>query len=328
MQPAADPLVIGVAFVPGGRDSAVNVRSRTRDASATYYRCIVVALWSARRHHPDADLRLFTTEDVPPEYGDQLAALEVSTVCVPFSYRPNPPLAPSFEASLYTLDVIEHIAEALPDRQVVLIDPDCLVVGPLSPAASAVGRNAVGVLDLEQPEDYVANGLSRADAELIHARIGGVRQSAAVSPHFGGEFYLFGAGSARILVDHVRAAYAYACVDAVSHPGFLRPRMSTEEHILNYALRFVDKVSMLDHVARIWTAPRLRLVPPHWSSLSVWHLPAEKDRGFARCHQLVSDSPAVRLSTAELATMMGVSRRGIGRLAYDWVGKAARAVSR
>lgn len=318
-------IVIGIAFVPGDRNSAVNLRPRAVDPHQAYYQCIVVAFHTARSHNPDAELHLYTTHEPPQTYSDELAALGVSTIDVPFSYKADPPLAPLFQSSLYTLDVIEFIDRTLSDRSVILIDPDCVVTANLATPVAAVGGQKVGVLDLNLPMDEPSNGLSRRAASRLHAALMESTEAPAIWPHFGGEMYLFGPGSTHNLVSPMREAFDEARASLRSSPECAR--MSTEEHILNYALRFVELVQLNDYVGRIWTAPTYRHVPPNWRSLFVWHLPAEKDRGFKRLYSVLAGSPGVHLTTRTLARTMGVSRRTPWRFAYDSAARVARSIT-
>ncbi|WP_370248086.1 hypothetical protein [Nocardioides sp.] len=323
----ADPTapVVAIAFTPASRSDALNLRGRSADTASSYYRSIAVAFTTHQRFS-SARLQLVTTVEPPSPWREVFADLGVEIVLVPFAHSPQPRFAPAWNASLYTLDALDHYRSS-PARAVLLLDPDALAVGDLG-GLLAEAEQEVLVYRLPLIPDRTSNGLSPRQAGLIHAELDPRFQGPVAQ--VGGEFLGFAPASLQEWWPRVELAYA----DSVARTAAGRlPRMSTEEHLLTFALRDVATRDCADRVQRIWTAPRYRSHDHVSDDVVVWHLPAEKDRGIARIARWILpgtgrhaggsglDDAALR---CRLARELGVGPRAPGRWAYDTFARAVR----
>lgn len=314
--------VLAVCFTPAPARESPNIRVPTDSiAHWLYYRSMSVTFASARRLHPTLRMRLVTDVSPPAQISELLSALNVDIIHVPFSSKPPPGFAPTFGASLYTLDAIRMLAEE--GLSALLVDPDVVVFRRLDDLLSIANSNRIGVYPTGFSPDEVSQGISARDASVIHQELN--PSLVEVPTHFGGEIYCFGPDSDIIGV-------LSRCEEMLSH-SISRWRsgqkaLTTEEHILNYALRH-SPVTLLDnHIRRIWTAPRHRNVRPDDVTLSMWHLPAEKHRGISKVFEAISDQRSWfwemddRDFGRRIGRIFGVPRRTSRRMAYD-IGAAA-----
>ncbi|WES62857.1 hypothetical protein P0L94_10340 [Microbacter sp. GSS18] len=212
---------------------------------------------------------LATDHEVGQSRLSQLAGIGVQHRLIAFDHAPPAGFAPTFLGSLFLLDVVS-VMEA---STLIIIDPDVVCVGPLAPLLEAVPDDSVGVLPIEYAPDKPVNGLSALDAAVIHAQLGEERSTPC---HFGGEAYVI----PQRVVAEVRHGVSVAWADSLSRHERRELHFRTEEHVMNFALRRVKVTDVSPYVRRIWTAHGHRSVRGDERGLSLWHLPAEKERGF------------------------------------------------
>lgn len=268
---------VSIPFVRTEASQNPNLRIKAgSDPAEPYMRAMTVAFASVRRWNPDVHLELIS--NVPPETGHmkQLQKIGVEFKAVPFAHKPPAGFTKRFSASLYMLDAIA----ALTAGTTVLIDPDVLCVDRLD--AMLPPPHHAAALNMRFPVNEDINGLTRAQAGVIHAELG----EPAVSPeHFGGEAYVIPDSQARLLAERNEAAWNLA----LRRRAAGLPTFTTEEHILSYSLRGVPTQDLNGNVRRIWTTHRYRRVNGQEGHLILWHLPAEKDRGFRNLYPVAVD---------------------------------------
>jgi hypothetical protein len=283
------------------------------DPAAAYFRAMVVAFASVRRLHPDIRLKLVSNAVPPPDFTEDFADLSVEVSIVPFDHRPPRGFTQRFEASLYILDALAHSDTDI----AIFIDPDVLCVSPLDEMLANLGRSP-GALCMDYTPGHDINGLSRQQAGELHALLG--EPLGPPPTHFGGELYVFP-------MEHVprvlaRCEEAWALALSRHRKGL--SKFTTEEHILSYALRGAAIHELNAHAARVWTARSYRNVNGSEKRLALWHLPAEKDRGFATLYAAYGAGRwPVRPDEFKdwAAREMGVYSRTPNRIAIDTLGQ-------
>lgn len=317
--------VAAIAFTPAPPDQSPNVRDASVDeAVATYHEAMVVAFASYHRWSPDATLRLVTDVEPPGRYAELYASVGVKVLLVPFVHRPPSGFSARFTASLYSIDAMEALCATYPAEPIALLDPDCLAVRSLGTLFARASQR-VCAYPMSVPPDRVVNGLSASDAAVLHRELDVTLDGLPTT--YGGECYAFTASLMGPVLERVEDAFGHTLGRAHSEPRFV-----TEEHLLNYALRRSGPDEVDDLLKRIWTAPRLRTVDGNELSLTLWHLPAEKDRGFRGMVDLVADrgswfwmAPDDEFR-ARLGRRTGVTRRPPSRWLYDTTGRIMRMV--
>lgn len=316
--------VLGIAFAKAPASQSPNIRRRSHgDAAGLYYAAMCVAFATVARWNSDTARVLVTDSPVPQEFAVRFETLGVEVMQVEFAHRPPAGFHGHFNASLYTLDAMAELASRFPKDDLCLMDPDVVAVRPLDPLWSHADF-AVGALPIDVPPGEVMNGLSALQAEELHRQLD---PSLAGPPeHFGGEVYVFRAETIAPVLERAEDAFQLA----LQRHGQGQPKFTTEEHLLNYALRRSNVSRLDDRVRRIWTAPRLREIGPDPERLVLWHLPAEKDRGFPPLTAAVEDRSSwfweadPEQFRSRLGSSFGIPRRRLVRWAYDEAGAVAR----
>jgi hypothetical protein len=285
------------------------------DPIRAYYRSMVVAFASVRRFNPDAILWLITNEFVSSPYREQLQQLGVHFKIEEFQHLPSVDFTKRFAASLYLIDSLN----ALTQKTTILIDPDVLCIRPLDDMISQTS-GAAGVLPINYAADHDVNGLSRRQAGELHGVLGEPQEAPI---HYGGEVYILPLD----LLPTIRIRCERAWNLAIQRNREGETKFHTEEHILSFALRGVQTVSLEQFVRRIWTAHRLRQVSGRENELTLWHLPAEKDRGFARLYSSSIDPESWFWTSRNTdfvkicGQAMGLHNRSLKRFALDFAGQ-------
>lgn len=245
-----------------------NLRAREGcDPAEPYFRSMVVAFASLRRWHPGADLQFISNAEPPKTYAEHFGRLGVEFKCVAFNHEPPAGFARHFTGSLYLLDALASLTA---ERSVV-IDPDVLCIGALNGMLDT--GQSVGVLNLGLAADENINGITRQQAGELHGELG---EPADSPDHYGGEVYVIPKEHLGTILERCERAWDFTMERHTSG----RMKFQTEEHILSYAVRGVPIHHLNEHANRIWTTHRHRRVNGRESQLSLWHLPAEKGRGF------------------------------------------------
>lgn len=324
-------VVAAVCFTPAPQEQNPNLRVRGRhSALETYYKGIVVTLASLARHNPNFSLLCITDSPPPPAYSLALASVGAKVELLEFTHRPPPGFYPTFNASIYTVDALTYLARSNPDSMVMLLDPDVLCTGPVVGLYQYIQEGQLGALDIRLPIDEASQGLSALQAQELH-RLLDPRLS-GLPVHYGGECY---AGRGRDwlpVLSRAESAWAFSLDRFQSYAD--APRLVTEEHLFNFALRDSDVRDLSPYIRRIWTAPTFRNVRADDYRLPLWHLPSEKDRGIIALYEAALDRRGWFWTEPEeclrnrLRKRMGLGRRRAGRFAYDTTARVARMVQR
>lgn len=284
---------------------------------------MTVTFASLRRWNPSLILQLITNDDPPPSHARELDALDVEVRRAPFNHRPPLGFAEVFAASLYMLDALD----VKQDSEITMfLDPDVLCTRSLQAMLDRL-EGFTGALPLEYAVDRNINGLTRREAGVLHGLLG---EAEAPPIHYGGECYVVPAAVSHVLRTRSEDAWRVA----LNRFAEGNSRFTTEEHILSYALRGVPVASLEPDVRRVWTAARHRNVNGKEQDLSLWHLPAEKDRGFRELYPVVTDRgswfwTAQRPEYVRRASQaLGMAHRTPWRFTRDLVGGSVEAFRR
>ena len=252
-----------------------------------YYRCMVVCYGTLCRLYPKAQLTLFTNRELPEPFNGQLKSLAVNTVICASRYVDDNAIKNIFPGCLYTLDVIEHLANQQCDfSKLILLDSDCVVRSRLDDMLDRLEREEEAIYvyetDYRKSVSLVANGQSRASLTLALSYFSGQMIACPITL-YGGEFYAFNASLLPKLAMHIDAFWAWMKTEGIKIFG----DTWTEEHVMSAVLaQYGGNVhSASGMVKRIWTAAVHSTVDGSESGLPVWHLPSEKKKGFVKLYQ-------------------------------------------
>ena len=254
-----------------------NVLDKTQiQQTEIYMQNIVVCFASLRKFNPSMKLQLITNEKVPID--KILRELKVEITYVPFTFDPPEIYGKRFRGCFYIFDAFLAMTEST-----LFIDPDILCMHSVDSQYfnSLEAAGELGAMDLHFPPDKEVNGLSHSEAINIFSSISGKKLQENF--HVGGEAFYLPISLKEKFQNEVINYWKYAKLN--SQVSFL----PTEEHILSVLLpKF--KHSKINHVVnRIWTSKSYRKIEGgrFEKELPLWHLPAEKTRGFLRIYKLI-----------------------------------------
>jgi hypothetical protein len=158
--------------------------------------------------------------------------------------------------------------------QVILLDPDVLCRGDLSRLLAGT-KASVGALPF---------GVISADAVRLHLSLDNTLGTSR-SALYEGACYVVDAVHFPLLLEKADHAWRQSLANFAAGLKYF----TTEQDVLSFALRSVPVVSIRPYISTIWTARTVRTVPADVEELSLWHLPSEKDRAFARLFEPATD---------------------------------------
>jgi hypothetical protein len=292
------PLVVPYLYVhgPGEAFDYPSSRSQGRAAqlAARYLECVLVQAGSLRLRDVDCDVALVTNLTDRSTLGrhgarllEAIEALGVKLVFADYLHRPSVEIA-TFASSRYVFDAIAAVAgEGDAQRQIWLVDVDCVWVDPAKVFAAAPPSPNIGCIHIPYPPDWELYGFTpRTMGELAH-RLGAPDTTLR---WVGGELLAGSAGDLLALVS--------SCEQLERDLAAQERALTTEEQLLSLAaalerVRFQDMSSVAQ---RVWTGPRHgapAVSAP--GSLGLWHLPSEKGLGFRRAARAIASGHPQRL---------------------------------
>lgn len=312
---------ITIPFLQADVASTPNSRATSNEEKLDdYYQAMFVTFASLARFNPDLPLTLTSNAPLPVRYQEMYSSVGVQTQIIPFTRQPPSHIPQTFVASLYYLDVLPKLG----GEHNVVLDPDILCVNGFN-FTDGFPRNHLGGIPINYAPTQDVNGLSRAQASLLHSHLG---LPPRMPDYYGGEVYVLPSALLPEITDYAEAAWQYT-LDA--GPGY-GSCFYTEEHIMNFVLAHFPVVDLQGSIRRIWTTHRHRTVTGTENKLALWHLPAEKGRGFRDMFSFASRPESWfwradrQVFVRRSATIMGVTHRRLSRWLPDQLGVAANVL--
>lgn len=294
----------------------LTAESKENPAQA-YSRAISACFASLRRWNDSLELVLVTDSAPNARLAEELQRLQVQICQIPFAHQPPPGYVNQFVASFFLLDAVGLSSES----STLFLDPDVVCIRPLDLAALSK-TTQVGGLPMPFAGDDDVNGLTIAEASELHALLGEPRREFV---HYGGEAVLIPAERHPAVAQRIEEAWAFT----IRRHESGQSKFTTEEHLLSYVFRSLPVHDLTTIIRRIWTGSVFRTVDGHESELSLWHLPAEKGRGFDRLYEeaINPESWFWRASNDEFirraGRVMGLHSRPLKRFVRDTAGRFA-----
>ena len=322
---------------PEGEESLypqVTGTSSTLAFQAVYWRCVVVFFATSLRHNPDARHTLFTnTPHLPTIDGFDVAAFfdrhGIEHVQVAFTYQPPPGYHHEWRNQFYVLDLIKQMAQrASPNDALVLLDSDCVWIERAERMRKALNRYGLLTYDMGYPEDFNINGLSRLEMKEVFEDIE-EKPLDKVPAYFGGEFFAALGTEATRLVAHFGPLWE------VQRRRFAagQKKFNEEAHFLSFLYHLFGYAGGTANpfIRRIWTGFSYHNIEPEDVTLTVWHLPSEKQTGIKWLFDQVTDPadsfwqlPVGEQLRQYLGGFLGIPHRTAGK----WFRDVAQGVRR
>lgn len=245
-----------------------------KEKLAVYYRCIVVFFLSAKKQYPKADLVLFTNSIPIDEYKAIFDEINLTIEVLnhnEITYA-NGSISNSFPGCLFTLDVITYCAKKNWDTSytnLLIFDSDCIIRKPFKETSS----NIKGIV-IDYPKEHNVNGQTKISLTTISKEIW---KTTSTIDYYGGEYYEIPLSKVNELSNDIDVVFKFL-QNSIDTYG----SQFTEEHILSiiFAKPHRNIENDKSTIKRIWTANTFNNVDESDNMISVYHLPAEKNRLF------------------------------------------------
>ena len=251
-----------------------------------YWKCVILFYETSIRYNKDAKHILFTnTADLPIINGfnvsDFLKENEIMLVCLVNKYQLPTDYFDRFRNQFFEFSIIDYISKVMDDEDgFLLLDSDCIFSKPAAPIFSLLQKEESAityVVDLER--DYQVHGVSGDDMKTICNDWG---LDLKENPYYcGGEVLLAKGKFLKDTANHFPKLFQ----DMLERNKKGLPKFNEEAHTLTYYYykHNANMNGLKPFVKRLWTNRNyFRNVDELSKNLMIWHLPNEKNTGFAR----------------------------------------------
>lgn len=310
--------------------SAVGGDSSSQSFQDCYWRCIACLFYTSKRFNASARHLLFVNKE-PPAFVDGFDYQAFLRDCgVELVVLDNPTLPPKGYTDIWggvfiMLDILDYFASRASDGDnIYIIDADCVVLRPFEEELDKqLESKGLFLIPIDYSPDKVLSNLSREKYKEVFYELDG-RTRDYVPIHYGGEFL----GVKGNLVQEVASKMREIFDTSVKRFYENKLYFKTEEPIFSYYLDTINYngTQNTNFVERIYTFPTRITVKEVHMDLSIWHLPAEKRRGFNNLYQeIISSSKKLDAYYADdqkfriyLGKFFGIPKRNLKRIVMDY----------
>jgi hypothetical protein len=265
--------------IPFAQVEAINPNIKRKDsdnALKVYLKCIVVCFASCRRLDSKLSLVLYTNKPIETYFHQILNKLKVDIRIVPFTFDPPDIFGDRFRGCFFLFDALKHI-----QTSTLFLDPDIVAINDMAQIERYCGGN-LGIFKLDSSQNTMINGIDLKTANRInreYRKLQKEKEPLEKTSHLGGEILFVPSMRINSLNSNISQIWKWNITRAINGKEFL----TTEEHILNQLIETRESTSLNSFISRIWTTRKFTKQQGNdvdLDSLSFWHLPAEKSRGF------------------------------------------------
>ena len=300
-------IVTWMLTVPKGEKilhAQTGVDSDQLETQLLYWRCIFCLFESSARLNDNARHILFYNQPPPDEIDeiDIKHLIEKYRIeCHALTKTTRPPLDYylAWNTQFIMLDVIEMLAGMCgPEDMVLILDADCIFNMPIPETmVQDVKTHQALVYSLDYPLDYPINGLSRRQLKALALEYDPGLQIEEFSIN-GGEFICLLGSQLGIFGKRAREAYQ---VSLLRH-GQELCKFHNDEHLLSFVAHQCGYKTHTGnrYIRRIWTQHGVYTnITGNEAEYVIWHLPAEKNRGFIDSFRMLTPENDYSLSHVE-----------------------------
>jgi hypothetical protein len=245
-----------------------------------YFKCILVCFATFRHFEPEATLVLYTNKPITIEFENQFQNLRIDIRIIPFTFNPPNIMGDRFRGCFFLFDAIKNSKATT-----LFIDPDIVAINRISEVEGVCG-NRYGIFKLDFSENTFVNGITLGTATRIFDRYYGNTYQFATEKktgHLGGEIIYIPSSRLKEINEKISNFWTWNLNEALSKRDYL----TTEEHILTQTINDNESVKLNSFISRIWTTKKFTKHQGNEgeiNDLALWHLPAEKSRGFIKLY--------------------------------------------
>lgn len=251
-----------------------------------YWRCVCTFFYTARYNNPDACLVLFSNNKQLPivadiDISELLSKLDVHFYDTPFEFVTPLDYYCGWRNQFYEFSIFKFVSnhsDFHDEDNFLLLDSDCIIADNLSLVFKSIQKNGCITYVIDYDANQKINGISRRDMRFIFQELAS-KKILQFPAYHGGEFY----ASTIQMVKTMMADFYIVWPQLLKRNMMGLEKLNEEAHVLSYLFykNGIDGGEANGFVKRLWTDPtNFRNVDINDAHLLVWHLPAEKRRGF------------------------------------------------
>lgn len=277
-----------------------------------YWRCLFCLFESSFRLNEEVRHILFVNKMPPREIdgidiGRLIEAFNIEVVVLEHFTRPPKVHFPAWNTQFIVLDAIGWLADKVkPDDAVLILDGDCLFHRPIGEDfLQALRRHGTLLYSLDYPPDHKINGLTRRELTALSREYDG-HQGLEEFVYSGGEFICAMGRELPRIAELARGTYQIS----LRRAALGRAKFCEEAHLLSHVYRLLGYRTHTGNpfIKRIWTDRSVHCnVDGSEDDLVIWHLPAEKKRGFVKLFRSIRETDDITGITIDhLAEVFGI----------------------
>ena len=290
--------------------------SDAQETQNLYWRCVFCLFESSHRLNHNVRHLLFVNQP-PPERidGVHIPSLvkkyKIEIVRLAQFTRPPADYHGAWNTQFIILDVIDWLASHLDGNEAVLcLDSDCVFNRPLNDQfLQKLAEKKALLYSLDYASDHEINGLNRNDLMRLSREYDPINELEEFV-YSGGEFFCVMADQLAHIGRLARQAYDRSLQ---RHDAGL-DKFLEEAHLLSYVYHCMgyETHTANSSIKRIWTERKVfSNIDGREDDLLLWHLPAEKKRGFVKMfRRFCRDESHTFPRAEELKSILGVSAPG------------------
>lgn len=261
--------------------------SSDKSVQANYYKCAAVCLHSARLYNPGLELVFFSNQELPVidgvDYGQLFKVLNVRFYQTDFDYAPPPDYSDMWRNQFYEFSILRFVSNCPDfndDDNLVLIDSDCVITGPVGEIFDKIKKHRSIAYALDYTENAPINGMSRNQMRPVFSALSGAQVDKA-PVYYAGEF--FGATVEMIKKYFSLFRELWPKLLALNAAG--ETTLPEEAYVFSFLFFISGNENNIanKYIKRLWTDPSsFRNIRPGDEALLIWHLPKHKVSGFPR----------------------------------------------
>ena len=257
-----------------------------------YWRCVFCLFESSYRNNKDLFTHILYVNKFPPETidgiptDDLIKKYNIDIRLFPVRSLPPKGFYKAWSSQFLLLDIFEEIVQFIKaDDRLLILDSDCIFSKPVSSDFLTDIDTHRGLLyTIDYPVDKPGNGLSTRMLRAMATEMTG-RNSDGVF-YEGGEFICM---KGELLPEFSRTARDVFNWSLQRYSKGL-PKYNTEEHTfcIVYWLLGLSPFTGNKYIKRLWTDMSSSVnIEPGDDQRLIWHLPAEKNKGFTRYFRIL-----------------------------------------
>jgi hypothetical protein len=238
-----------------------------------------------------------------------LEKLRVDIRICQYSFNPPSEFGDLFRGCFYLFDAIHNCEDST-----LFIDPDIIAIDNISDIEEFCGTK-YGIFNLELSKNKKINGLTLKESDEVFSRYSQkfrIPNKIPTTALLGGEILFIPKENINEIRSKLSHFWAWNTENAIKGDAFL----TTEEHILTQILKSDNYVFLNRYISRIWTTKKFTKHQGNNANifqLKLWHLPAEKSRGFIEMYRIMSKNNFEKKYSKDVLSMMAKKKMNIDR---------------